>query len=59
MKEIIIIGEGKISEELYYYIKNDSEHNVVAFSVEKQFIRNESKFDLSKIHSLPDTITTK
>tara|TARA_Y100000816_G_scaffold289433_1_gene275878 strand:- start:244 stop:915 length:672 start_codon:yes stop_codon:yes gene_type:complete len=46
MKEVIIIGEGKISEELYYYIENDSEHNVVAFSVEKQFIRNESKFDL-------------
>ncbi len=46
MNEVIIIGEGKISEELYHYLTIDSAYNVVAFSAEKKFLKSDRKFDL-------------
>ena len=46
-KNIVIFGTGKISEVAYYFLKNDTTHNIVAFTLEKDFIKNETtKFDL-------------
>jgi sugar O-acyltransferase (sialic acid O-acetyltransferase NeuD family) len=47
MAKVIIFGVGKIAEIAHYYLENDSEHEVVAFTVDKDFI-NESTF-----HNLP------
>ena len=38
MSKVVIIGAGKIAEELYFYLTHDSEHDVVAFAVDKNFI---------------------
>ncbi|OEE77726.1 acetyltransferase [Vibrio genomosp. F6] len=37
MKNIIIFGLGDNSELAHYYFNNDSEHKVVAFTVDKEF----------------------
>ncbi len=46
MSKVIIVGEGKIAEEIYYYLMNDSDHDIVAFSADEKFISNKTKFDL-------------
>jgi len=46
-KNIIIFGIGKIAEVAYYYLKNDTNVNIVGFTLEKNFIKNEkTKFNL-------------
>jgi sugar O-acyltransferase (sialic acid O-acetyltransferase NeuD family) len=46
MSNIIIFGEGKIADEAYFYLTNDSPHDVVAFTVDEQFMRKTELFGL-------------
>ena len=45
-KKIIIFGVGNIAEVAHYYLMNDSNHEIIAFSCEKRYITNKSKFGL-------------
>lgn len=46
-KNILIFGIGKISEVAYYYLKNDTDLNIIGFILEKDFINDEkTKFNL-------------
>ena len=49
MSKVVIIGAGKIAEELYFYLTHDSEHDVVAFAVDKNFIVRKKLQDLPVI----------
>lgn len=42
MADIIIIGTGETADIAYQYFMKDSEHNVVAFSVESDYLNTES-----------------
>ncbi|QOP40817.1 acetyltransferase [Sulfurimonas marina] len=47
MKKLIIFGIGEQAEMAYYYFQNDSSYEVVAFTVDKEYIRDkEVLFDL-------------
>jgi len=46
MKKLIIFGIGEQAEMAYYYFKNESAYEVVAFTVDKEFINKENLFDL-------------
>jgi sugar O-acyltransferase (sialic acid O-acetyltransferase NeuD family) len=46
MARVIVVGAGKIADEAYFYLTNDSEHEVVAFSVDRAFIPGEEKHGL-------------
>lgn len=39
--KVIIFGTGEISEIAYYYLRDDSMHNVIAFTVNKDYLKNE------------------
>ncbi len=45
-KKLIIIGDGAFAEVAYQYFHYDSEYDVVAFSVEVDFLTRKSLFDL-------------
>lgn len=47
MAKVIIFGNTLTAELAYFYLKNDSDHEVVAFTVEKEFIQEET------YHGLP------
>lgn len=38
MSKVVIVGAGKIADEAYYYLTNDSEHEVVAFTVDREWV---------------------
>lgn len=40
MSNIVVFGAGKIADQAYFYLTNDSPHTVVAFSVDQNFITN-------------------
>jgi sugar O-acyltransferase (sialic acid O-acetyltransferase NeuD family) len=44
MSKVIIFGCGKIAEEAYYYLTNDSEHQIVAFTVDPAYLTQTMKF---------------
>ncbi len=46
MSKVVIFGEGKIAVEAYYYITNDSPHDIVAFTVDEEFISKKELFGL-------------
>jgi sugar O-acyltransferase (sialic acid O-acetyltransferase NeuD family) len=46
MSKIVIFGEGKIAKEAYFYLTNDSRHEIVAFTVDENFITKNEMFDL-------------
>ncbi|HEV7397587.1 MAG TPA: acetyltransferase [Pyrinomonadaceae bacterium] len=46
MSKIVIFGAGKIADEAYFYLTNDSEHEIVAFTVDEAFIGESEKFGL-------------
>ena len=46
MKKLIIFGIGEQAEMAYYYFKNDSDYDVVGFTVDKEYIEKESLFEL-------------
>ena len=45
MKKLIIFGTNDIAELAYFYFKNESSYEVVAFTVDKEFIRSETFID--------------
>jgi len=46
-KNILIFGIGKIAEVAYYYLKHDTDLNIIGFVLEKDFINDETtKFNL-------------
>lgn len=47
MAKVIIFGIGQIAEIAHFYLTNDSEHEVVAFTVDKDFLNGDS------FHNLP------
>lgn len=49
MSKIIIFGIGTNAQLAHYYFLNDSEHEVVAFTVDKKYIEKESFNDLPVI----------
>lgn len=50
MEKIIIIGDGETAELAYEYFTHDSQHEVVAFSVESAYAKRDSLFDLPVVH---------
>ncbi len=49
MSKIVIFGEGKIADEAYFYLTNDSPHDIVAFTADKNYITRRKLFDLPVI----------
>ena len=43
---VILFGTGKIAEVAYYYLKNDSKYNIIAFTIEEEYINDTKKFGL-------------
>ncbi len=42
MSKVILFGVGAIAEVVHFYLTNDSEHEVVAFTVDKEYLSGES-----------------
>ena len=38
MSKVIIFGAGKIADQAYFYLTNDSSHEIVAFTVDEEYI---------------------
>lgn len=45
-KRLVIVGDGPFAEIAYEYFTHDSDYDVTAFSVERDYIRRSSLFDL-------------
>lgn len=45
-KKLVIVGAGEFAEIAYEYFTHDSPHEVVAFSVDREYIRSDRLFDL-------------
>jgi sugar O-acyltransferase (sialic acid O-acetyltransferase NeuD family) len=45
-KKLVLVGAGELAEIAYEYFTHDSEYEVVAFSVEKQYMGSESLYGL-------------
>lgn len=56
MSKVVLFGIGKIADEAYYYLTNDSAHEIVAFTVDEAFINRESMFGKPVIpfHNITD-----
>lgn len=46
MKKVIIFGTGDFAKVAHFYLTNDSEYKVVAFTANKQFIKDKDLFGL-------------
>lgn len=46
MAKIIIFGAGKIADEAYFYLTNDSPHEVVAFTIDREYLTETQKLGL-------------
>lgn len=46
MSRVVIVGAGKIADEAYFYLTNDSEHEIVAFTVDRDFVGDGEKLSL-------------
>ena len=46
MSKIVIFGAGKIADEAYFYLTNDSPHEVVAFTVDEEHLHVSEKLGL-------------
>lgn len=42
MSKVVIFGTGQIAEVAYFYLKNDSQHEIVAFTVDSVFLKEEN-----------------
>lgn len=49
MSKVIIFGNGQTAEIVYYYFKNDSPHEVVAFTADSEFIQSKEYLGLPLI----------
>ncbi|HKO43108.1 MAG TPA: acetyltransferase [Pyrinomonadaceae bacterium] len=46
MSRIVIFGTGKIADQVYFYLTNDSPHEIVAFTVDREYLSDEKKMGL-------------
>ncbi len=46
MSKVVIFGAGKIADEAYFYLTNDSPHDVVAFAVDREHLNGAEKLGL-------------
>lgn len=46
MSKVVIFGAGKIADEAYFYLTNDSSHDVVAFTVDAEHVGAGEKLGL-------------
>jgi len=46
VSKIIIFGAGKIADEAYFYLANDSPHEIVAFTVDREHLNATEKLGL-------------
>jgi len=46
MGKVVIFGAGKIADEAYFYLTNDSPHEVVAFTVDGEHLCAKEKLGL-------------
>lgn len=46
MSKVVIFGAGKIADEAYFYLTNDSPHEIVAFTVDREFLTGQEKLGL-------------
>jgi sugar O-acyltransferase (sialic acid O-acetyltransferase NeuD family) len=46
MSKLLVFGAGKIAEVAYYYLTNDSPHEIAAFTVDEDFITKKELFGL-------------
>lgn len=46
MAKVVIFGAGKIADEAYFYLKNDSPYEIVAFTVDGQYLTDTQKLGL-------------
>lgn len=46
MAKVVVFGVGPIAEIAHFYLTNDSEHEVVAFTVDKEYMKCESFHEL-------------
>jgi sugar O-acyltransferase (sialic acid O-acetyltransferase NeuD family) len=46
MSKVVIFGAGKIADEAYFYLTNDSPHEIVAFTVDAAYLDREEKLGL-------------
>lgn len=46
MSKVVIFGAGKIADEAYFYLTNDSPHEIVAFTVDRAYLTVPEKFGL-------------
>jgi len=44
MSKVVIFGSGKIAAQAYYYLTNDSPHDVAAFSVDSTYLTKKELF---------------
>jgi sugar O-acyltransferase (sialic acid O-acetyltransferase NeuD family) len=60
-EEIIIVGDGEFAEIAYEYFTHDSQYEVVAFSVEKDYLKKNVLFDLPVVpfEELEDLYSTE
>lgn len=49
MAKVIIFGIGQIAEIAHFYLTNDSEHEVVAFTVDNEFLKEPTFYNLPVI----------
>ncbi|MEM9023037.1 MAG: transferase, partial [Bacteroidota bacterium] len=46
MAKLVLFGAGDIARLAHYYFTNDSEHEVVAFTVDRQYRNGDTMLDL-------------
>ena len=46
MSKIVIFGTGKTADQVYFYLTNDSPHEVVAFAVDREYFHEPEKLGL-------------
>ena len=46
MSRIVIFGAGKIADEAYFYLRNDSPHEIVAFTIDREYLTVREKLGL-------------
>jgi sugar O-acyltransferase (sialic acid O-acetyltransferase NeuD family) len=49
MSKVVIFGAGKIADEAYFYLTNDSPHEIVAFAVDAAYLTRPEKLGLPVI----------
>lgn len=46
MAKIVLFGNGQVASVAYFYLTHDSPHEVVAFTVDREYIKEDRLFDL-------------